>query len=112
MEKEIKDIVVKDLYARIPYGVMAQYIVDAGSVTYIDAQLEADDIREFMDPESGVTIKPYLRPMSSMTEEEKKEYEFKSFAEMLDWLLEHHFDFRGLIDKGSALEAPEGMYKF
>jgi hypothetical protein len=30
---------------------------------------------------------------------------------MLDWLLAHHFDFRGLIEKGLALEAPDGMYK-
>ena len=76
--------------------------------------------------------------MSSMTEEEKKElkaatcpegtgyfddqylicpmshfgeyigYDFMS--DILDWLNEHHFDFRGLIEKGLALEALEGMY--
>ena len=30
----------------------------------------------------------------------------------IDWLNEHHFDYRGLIEKGLALEAPEDMYKF
>jgi hypothetical protein len=73
-------------------------------------------------------IKPYLRPMSSMTEEEEKEYktisiwgevrESKSHytdicptIEGYDWLNAHHFDYRGLIEKGLALEAPEGMYE-
>jgi len=59
-------------------------------------------------------IKPYLRPMSSMTEEEHKEYEqwlpdgFN--INTVNWLLENHFDFMGLIPKGLALEAPNGMY--
>ena len=61
---------------------------------------------------------PYLRPMSSMTEEERKEYQaFFNYdgveypEEYIDWLNAHHFDYRGLIEKGLALEAPEGMYK-
>ena len=71
------------------------------------------------------TIKPYLRPMSSMTEEEKEEfesvlghydennnpYEDFNFGDDIDWLNAHHFDYRGLIEKGLALEAPEDMYK-
>ena len=90
-------------------------------------------------------IKPYLRPMSSLTEEEKEKlcelcdmyepyndtndysyYGIKVVREfcvtdekyidtlnfrVIDWLLENHFDYRGLIEKGLALEAPEGMYK-
>ena len=63
-------------------------------------------------------LRPYLRPLSSMTEEEKFMYfqlsECKSIggkAEFIDWLNAHHFDYRGLIEKGLALEAPEGMYK-
>jgi hypothetical protein len=73
---------------------------------------------------SIVDIKPYLRPMFSMTEEEKKEYDalytyvegcidrkFKiDFSLTTDWLNSHYLDFRGLIEKGLALEAPEGMY--
>lgn len=79
--------------------------------------------------------KPYLRPMSSMTKEEKKELkelhfyytdghivndEDKDFKPIIvdemhcvciiDWLNAHHFDYRGLIEKGLALEAPKGMY--
>jgi hypothetical protein len=87
-------------------------------------------------------IKPYLRPMSSMTEEElnecvcqsgikdiectnwqdipkEKQFEarlnhaiavFLTDSNNVDWLNAHHFDYRGLIEKGLALEAPEGMY--
>ena len=81
------------------------------------------DILDIEDFGEGVwELKPYLRPMLSMTEEEKEEYNktenlslfdlhhyptIKSF----DWLNAHHFDYRGLIEKGLALEAPEGMYK-
>ena len=61
--------------------------------------------------------KPYLRPMSSMTEEEIKEYQaFFNYdgveypEEYIDWLNAHHFDYRGLIEKGLALKAPEGIY--
>ena len=71
------------------------------------------------------TIKPYLRPMESMSEEEllaydktrewkyvdDDHYEYFDTLDTFDWLNEHHFDFRGLIPMGLALEAPEGMYK-
>ena len=68
---------------------------------------------------SIVDIKPYLRPMSSMTEEEKNEHFGRTMTidivetsqQVIDWLLKHHFDYRGLIPMGLALEAPEGMYK-
>ena len=63
-------------------------------------------------------VKPYLRPMSSMTEEEKGEYQaFFNYdgveypEEYIDWLNAHHFDYRGLIEKGLALKASEGMYE-
>ena len=54
--------------------------------------------------------------MSSITEEEWKEYNQTigksfSFTDEVDWLNEHHFDYRGLIPMGLALEAPKGMYK-
>jgi len=74
---------------------------------------------------SFVQFIPYLRPMSSMTEEEKKIYsnffiskEIDNFDfdipnyDTIDWLNAHHFDYRGLIEKGLALEAPEGMYEY
>ena len=80
-------------------------------------------------------IKPYLRPMSSMTEKEREQLYFaidfygkidkdgdidasnhefifsETCMDYVDWLNAHHFDYRGLIEKGLTLEAPEGMYK-
>lgn len=60
-------------------------------------------------------IKPYLRPMSSMTKEEQEEFYSLPFCDAqgfkrVDWLNEHKFDYRGWIEKGWALPAPEGMY--
>ena len=80
--------------------------------------------------DNGLTnqiARPYLRPMSSMTEDERNEYlnvkmqetervalaevyRPEAVSEILDWLNAHHFDYRGLIEKGLALEAPDGMY--
>jgi hypothetical protein len=57
--------------------------------------------------------------MSSMTEEEgliaeemgcETTLEDWQKVNYIDWLNAHHFDYRGLIEKGLAIEAPEGMY--
>lgn len=70
-------------------------------------------------------VKPYLRPMSNMTKNEKREYgniDSRSYScpidyahipasDRINWLNAHHFDYRGLIDMGLALEAPKGMYE-
>ena len=148
MTQENKELLLKDLSARLPYGVKAQYgscfgeiksictVYGDVDITIVNNKLNNRDISLLEN------IKPYLRPMSSMTEEEEVElnnilpcgtsfsyatkgelitytdqeydcdYFFSSFAKIQDWLNEHHFDFRGLIEKGLALEAPEGMYKF
>ena len=58
-------------------------------------------------------IKPYLFPMSSMTEEQKSQYNFYltrivfayDASLLIDWLNKNHFDYRGLIRKGLALDA-------
>ena len=75
-------------------------------------------------------VRLYLRPMSSMTEEEEgmynllqgishleeqhwtaKDGKIYRYSDAIDWLNENHFDYRGLIEKGLALEAPADMYK-
>ena len=57
-------------------------------------------------------IRPYLRPMYSMTEEEKKELSnYENSVQRTDFFYSHHIDCRFMIEKGLALEAPEGMYK-
>ena len=135
MAQEDKELLLKDLCARFLYGVNGlAYIVgepcntNTNIVGIINESIVTNyesPILGFIDLDSkDITIKPYLRPMSSMTEEEKKEYDalytyikgcidrkFKiDFSIATDWLNKHHFDFRGLIEKGLALVAPEGMY--
>ena len=140
MTQEEKDLLLKDLCARLPYNV--QGVTSEGVVSPLIVKREADwDIITSLNYRIvKYGWKPYLRPMSSMTEEEKKKlkadtcpeatgyfdekylicpmnhfgefisYEFMSA--ILEWLNAHHFDYRGLIEKGLAIEAPEGMYKY
>ena len=122
-QEEEKNLLLKDLCARLPYGVKIKLIrwdIDEGM--YINTTLEPDDIERLLNIEEGDTeIKPYLFPLSSMTEEQKKEYQYiterwmydssYSISDSIDWLNKNHFDYRGLIEKGLALEAPEEMYK-
>lgn len=112
MTQEDKGLLLKDLYARLPYGFIVHRYSD-------NADIRIDSIitfGHFLEYSEGENFKPYLRPMSSMTEDEKDfwktthKHHCKDW-EYTDWLLKHHFDFRGLIEKGLALEAPTGMYK-
>ena len=152
MTPEDKELLLKDLCARLPYGI----VINVGDK---DLKLDkkhqcigvlypedcSDEFNERNNNASfyivisgcyyGEEIKPYLRPMSSMTEEEFYEYNYIRFSkikdrinyervdvgkfhnvgiipikEYIDWLNAHHFDYRGLIEKGLALEAPKDMY--
>jgi hypothetical protein len=119
MIQEEKQILLQDLCGRLPYGVCVHIRYKEGEPCY--GKLTPRDIQWVID--SNIEdIKPYLRPMSSMTAEEKIEYrniapgiewnygiQFPT-TNKIDWLNAHHFDYRGLIEKGIALEAPEGMY--
>lgn len=132
MTREEKGLLLKDLCARLPYHPKINIYNDSWEGCQIgefDNELWYHHIEAFNC--DRIEIIPYLRPMSSMDDEEKKEFdEFVCIDEFawngnaekgypnqasimsdgIDWLLEHHFDFRGLIEKGLALEAPEGMY--
>lgn len=140
MKTEEKDLLLKDLCARLPYGVKVQ-VCNATEYTPILKGILGDDLflqfdyitKPIKNGDSTYNliednIKPYLRPMSSMTEEEQEEFvkfhcvnicpmiftdmlTLGNESKMFDWLNEHHFDYRGLISMGLALEAPEGMYK-
>ena len=128
MTQEEKQLVFKDLCARLPYGVVVErtYIPENNGYT---SKLSANTLDFVLD--DNWSIKPYLRPMSSMTEEEKNEvvklgvcydgafhndvYDVGTSMEeaflAISWLIERHFDINYLINKGLALEAKEGMYK-
>lgn len=112
MTQEEKQLLLVDLCARLPYGVKVKF----GS-NLIEVLTDVN-LKTFIFNGFGAAPLPYLRPMSSMTEEEKKECNklrlsggmAVNVADYTDWLNAHHFDYRGLIEKGLALEAPEGMY--
>ena len=123
MTQEEKQLLLIDLCARLPYGIKCyeadvEYTFDIiGTTTNNKEFIFSDGYERNLEQ-----IKPYLRPMSSMTKEEVFEYLSacskdnrdtliapKCFG--LDYLLSHHLDVRGLIPMGLALEAKEGMYK-
>ena len=117
MAQKDKQLLMKDLCGRLPYGVMCRLSVKDVDIS-ITEKLDTGGLEHFIY--GTMDVLPYLRPMASMTEEETKEYRNLSDhecvddflnMEAIDWLNEHHFDYRGLIEKGLALEAPEGMYK-
>ena len=122
-----KDLLLKDLCARLPYSVKGEkYTIrmDGEFVPLIDVEIiTAEDIIT-LNGCPGYMIKPYLFPMSSMTEEQKKEYRkacdldmtilenrpmkgepFPAMYNSQDWLDANHFDYRGLIPMGLAIDA-------
>lgn len=133
MNQEEKQLLLADLCARLPYKIR----VKVSEVSY-PVEFDVQMLAEIKNNNWYEYPIPYLRPMSSMTEEEKKElksatcpegtgyfneqslicpmshfcehisYDFMS--DILNWLNAHHFDYRGLIHKGLAIEAQEGMY--
>ena len=136
MKQEDKQLLLQNLCEMLPYGVCVHIIYKTRKPCY--RKLTPRDIQWFIDSKIE-NIKPYLRPMSSMTEKEYDTfpipYSFDSFStwnntilsevvegtqiligidditEIIDWLNAHYFDYRGMIEKGLALEALDGMYK-
>ena len=124
-----KEILIRDLCGRLPYGVKAyiknwskldrKYYEGVYTVESIDPSLNniigysERKFDEVIVGDDDYEIKPYLFPMSSMTEEEKLMYEglmigtdnISYMLDVIDWLNANHFDYRGLIDKSLALDA-------
>lgn len=129
MTTEEKQLLLKDLCARLSYEawVWVQYDGKEWLVTgygHGRVSLLPSVFSSVGGPCPLVEeVRPYLRPMSSMTEvEQQKYYDLTHqedddiwgkclFDKMVDFCNENHLDYRGLIEKGLALEAPEGMYK-
>jgi hypothetical protein len=110
MTQEDKELLLKDLCARLPYGTLV-YAQNADDWydDEISTQVLSDAINE------DYVIKPYLFPLSSMTEEQKRDYQYiterwmndptYTIGDSFDWLNKNHFDYRGLIEKGLAIDA-------
>ena len=149
MRQEDKDLLLKDICARLPYGVKVNVIYSNENASSFrqrvcvegDNELNTDIIGLYQRNE--IDIKPYLLPLSSMTNEQKREllesagyearceescgfdswgfyvnivgeYEYEEDKESIilypddigiDWLNANHFDYRGLIEKGLAVDA-------
>lgn len=119
MTQEEKQLLLKDLCARLPYVIICNDIHGDSIVTYIDLEEACVYLPDFDECMGIDDIKPYLRPMSSMTDEEIDRmweiYESGPAAEssvaVSEYLYGNHLDCHYLIEKGLALEATEGMYK-
>ena len=117
MKQENKELLFRDLCARVPYGVKVQYMNNIFVIDYVSSYEEV----KLDTPDSytvGVSeVKPYLFPFSSMTEEQTKELinlintgqndnnEFMRSLCRIEFYHKHHFDYRGLIPMGLAIDA-------
>ena len=129
MPPKEKDLLFQDLCSRLPYknlkvrGVFFNYNKDINRCQYeeCDREFKYEDLKRYE------TLKPYLFPLSSMTEEQKCEYqelcetipiydnyygietlcgyEYKDTLYSIDWLIQNNFDYRGLIPLDLAIDA-------
>ena len=127
MTQEEQNLLLTDLSARLTYGVKAYvkywskldrkwyegvYTVESihPSLNNILVYSERGSV-EVIVGYDDYDIKPYLFPMSEMTEEQEKEWRYTLSSdgnityETVDWLNKNHFDYRGLIEKGLAIDA-------
>ena len=117
MTQEDKELLLKDLCARLPYGVKVESIfINTDTKKRKSCGIEVFDATCILMIRDGFgEFKPYLFPLSSMTEEQKKEYQYiterwmydssYSISDSIDWLNENYFDYRGLIPMGLAIDA-------
>ena len=136
MTQEEKQVLLKDLCARLPYGVVVNYnglarpLFSVAPTQHFQITLDNaldgkhNGLAYVSLDVDGEEPKPYLRPMSSMTEEERNlirkycdEHDRLIYdigvsgqahsKNIVDWLNAHHFDYRNLIEKGLAIEVTE-----
>ena len=136
MKQEDKELLFRDLCARVPYGVKVQYmnnifVIDYVSPMYGEVKLDTSD-----NWTVGVSeVKPYLFPLSSITDEQKSELnkkfnvqfsgndiysihyhsegywdtdlelDLQDWLWFINWCYKNHFDVNNLIEKGLALDA-------
>ena len=138
MNQEDKELLLRDLSARLSYHIRLKVWLKDGTTEEGVLDLEhnyGDILRDAFYYNEIIDIKPFLRPMSSMTEEEKEELshllpkdwsveidklnnfyfdmspsifmEIDVFLNIIDWLNKKMFDYRGLIEKGLAIAVTE-----
>lgn len=111
MTQEEKELLIKDLCSRLPYECIVS-IAEGGidGIKWADLTLNSYLFYQIMEEDAWEYVKPYLRKMSTMTEEEETIFINKQGYDRYEWLDRNMFDYRGLIPRELALEAPEAMY--
>lgn len=128
MTQEDKMLLIKDLSSRLPYAFHVQHISGVSGILH-DISIyhiydENDNIydaicyTDLFEDGGSISIehfKPYLFPLSSMTDNQKQEYQYiterwmhdpsYSISDSIDWLNKNHFDYHNLIDKNLAIDA-------
>lgn len=117
MLQEHKELLLKDLCARLPYGI--KFLRESWNYEW-DQELSVIEVLEDIDKDGYINrtkvynvedVKPYLFPLSSMTEEQEKEWlytlssDYHITYDTVDWCNKNHFDHRGLIPMGLAIDA-------
>ena len=117
MPQEYKELLLTDLCARLPYGI--KFLRESWNYEW-DQELSVIEVLEDIDKDGYINktkvynvedIKPYLFPLSSMTEEQEKEWlytlssDYHITYDTVDWLNKNYFDYRGLIPMGLAIDA-------
>ena len=112
MIQEHKDLLLKDLCARLPYKVIVEFVSYEGEEKPWFGELSCKDLDCFIHDVGFAEIKPYLFPLSSMTEEQRNEYHELLYnpkhginIDYFDWCYKNHLDCRGLIPMGLANNA-------
>lgn len=120
MTQEDKELLLKDLCARLPYGTM---VYAQNAVDWYDSEICTQVLSDVINED--YIVKPYLFPLASMTEEQKQylknrfcydwdgepydlwkyQIEIGDTDELIDWLNKNHFDYRSLIPNGLAIDA-------
>ena len=108
MTQDDKELLLKDLCSRLPFGVKVQDTyyksLEPNPIWLLD--LHAQCVRLFADEgyQNIEYIKPYLFPISQVVEEIVTTSN-KHIAVNVDFFHKNHIDYRGLIEKGLALDA-------
>lgn len=130
MTQEEKDLLLKDLCARLPYGTL---IYAQNDIDWYESEICTQVLSDVINDD--YVIKPYLFPLSSMTEEQYEKFIIISgwdvdiedvkrgkfscigyvgldvMYDAIDWFNKNHLDYRGLIEKGLAIDATNlGIY--
>ena len=126
MTQEHKELLLKELCARLPYGVKFMYNKNIYTTKGLDLIVTDEGDWEYAVNAKDIApieidfIKPYLFSLSSMTEEQYDQLYIDSRVkndsidildalandiDAIDWLNKNHFDYRGLIEKGLAIDA-------